>query len=271
MGKSETPVVFHPLMIIALLLALVAVLASIHTLYTLSASWRFTLATRPGELAYAAGFDGFSDEWEQSSGRRAAEIADGVMRLSVEAEDSGVFTPALPVLEDFDLTVTARAVGGPVDNSFGVVFRLANPRSYYAFYISSDGYYKVERSVDGVQKELSNWIASDAIRLADDADGSGTIDTGEAVDNVLRVVADGDRFQFYVNGTRLALCIPDDPNAASTYSAGTCFGGQMRDTLIDSALAAGRIGLGAATTPTGGPGVIVEFDNLVVFGPDPIE
>jgi hypothetical protein len=151
------------------------------------------------------------------------------------------------------------------------VFWLADPHSYYAFYISSDGYYKVERSVDGLQKDLSNWIPSEAIRLADDANGTGTIDEGEAVENTLRVVAYHDRFQFYVNGTRLELCIPDDPDGASTFAAGACVGGQMHDTLTDAALRAGRIGLAAATTVTGGAGVVVEFDNLVIFGTDPIE
>lgn len=231
-------------------------------------TWRYTLNGDSGTLLYAAGFDSnHADEWEQASGRESAQVLDSALRVNIGSDGQGVFAPALPVFTDFDLTVDALPAEGPVDNGFGVLFRLQDPRNYYAFFISSDGYYKVERVINGDKRDISTWIASDTLNLVNDANGSGTIDAGEAQPNTLRVVARGDTFRFYVNGAPLALCIPDSPDGASTYVAGSCIDGTMRDTMTDSTHASGRIALGAVTTPTGGSGVVIDFDNLLTYAP----
>lgn len=231
-------------------------------------TWRYTLSGEAGTLLYAAAFDDtFADEWEQAQGRESAELIDGVLRLSIGVDGDGVFAPALPVFSDFDVSVDAQPLEGPIDNGFGVLFRLQDPANYYALFISSDGYYKVERVVDGLARDISTWIPSEALRIVDDADGSLTVDADEALPNTLRVVARGDTFRFYANGTPLELCIPNAPDGMSTYVAGTCVDGQMRAEWVDELHAAGRIALGAVTTPTGGAGVVVAFDNLLVYAP----
>jgi len=231
-------------------------------------TWRYTLSGEAGELLYAAAFDEtFADEWEQAQGRESAELIDGALRVSIGVDGDGVFAPALPDFADFDVSVDALPLEGPLDNGFGVLFRLQDPANYYALFISSDGYYKVERVVDGVARDISTWIPSEALRVVDDANGSFTVDAGEAQPNTLRVVARGDTFRFYVNGTPLELCIPNAPDGKSTYVAGACVDGEMRAEWVDESHAAGRIALGAVTTPTGGAGVVVAFDNLLVYAP----
>lgn len=230
--------------------------------------WRHPILTgSPGNVLYVATFDGaaagdFNKDWEQASGRLAMTIADGVMRIKVDEELGGVYSVATPYFADFDLTAQARAAAGPEDNGFGIVFRLQDHEnriftddSYYLFLISSDGYYRVSRSTDGEEKILSDWIASDLIHL-----GIGAV-------NTLRVRAESNQFEFFINGSRVSLCVPDDPDAISTYSGDVCIGGSMLDTLQDSAIPAGRVGVGAIATDTGGSGVEVEFDNLVVLAP----
>lgn len=240
------------LLIVIPLLLLVTMIA----LSRAAAGWRYTLPSGPGDVMYVAAFDGFLDEWElYDDGQLAARAADGALRLSADAPNRTPFSVARPILGDFDLRVTATAVGGPLNNAFGVIFRMLDARNYYQFLVSSDGYYQVLRAVDSDTRELSTWIPSDAVRQ------------GLNEPNVLRVVAVGSTFTFYVNGEPVELCVPDDPTARSTYNAisGECMEGEMRATLVDESLPAGHAG--AVVQSFDEPGVVVEFDNLLVVGP----
>jgi hypothetical protein len=207
-----------------------------------------------GDLLYVAAFDDLTDEWQQYDGRLAAQIEAGELRISNGQNDVWAFSIAQPYFADFDLRVEARAVSGPLNNGYGVVFRYLDPRNLYMFLVSSDGYYQVRRVADGEQRELSGWIDSAAVRF-----GVGPV-------NELRVVARGDRFQFYINDQRMPLCVSDDQTAPSLYTAQGCMGGTMRDELIDSSLSLGQIGVVAQTLSE--PDVVAAFDHLLVYSPE---
>jgi hypothetical protein len=131
--------------------------------------------------------------------------------------------------------------------------------NYYMFLMSSDGYYSVWRGTEARSERVSAWIPTDAIVQGLDAD------------NQIRVVAVDDAFRFYINDTPLELCIPDSPDAVSTYAYGTCVDGQMQLVLRDDSTADGQIGMAVDTIqPGGGPGVTVEFDDLSVIYPQAI-
>lgn len=257
----------NPLRRFIFLLALVLVLAAAYVLNRLTANWHYIIPVEPGQVAYIAAFDGFADEWQLYEGVLSAQVLlDGALRLEAGSPNSGPFSAARPYFADFDLRIEAKPVQGPLDNAYGVIFRLedngnSSPAddSYYWFFISSDGYYQVMRVLNGVQKRLSDWIPSPAIR------------PGLGVTNWLRVVATGDTFRFYINNQPVQLCVPDDPAGESTFTAlGECVGGQMLDTLTDGSIAAGKIGLivHAFDKRADEPGVMVDFDNLVIFGPE---
>lgn len=252
------------------LIILAVVFAALLVASRSVASWQHAVVSGDaGALLYAASFDGggadgFNSDWSQYEGRLAAKLDVGQMQVSVGEINSGAYSVASPHFGDFSLQVDAQAAEGPVDNGYGVVFRLQNQDntsvdddSYYLFLVSSDGYYQVSRAINGRQKELSTWIASDAIQQ------------GLNVVNRLRVVAQGDEFRFFVNDTALSLCIPADPNAQSTVNSltGECLGGAMRDSLIDDTILAGQIGVSARSTMSGGEGVVAAFDNLLVYAP----
>lgn len=229
----------------------------------LTSNWHYVVLVEPGVVAYTADFERNLDEWNLSEGRlKAAVTEQGALRLDVGDFNSLPFAETQPHFADFDLRVEARAVSGPLNNAFGVIFRLDNKSNtaftdddFYLFLISSDGYYRVVRSINGVQKDLSTWIPSPLIQ------------PGLDVSNYLRVVAKGDTFQFYINGSLVQLCIPDDPNAQSTFTFdGVCQGGTMQDTLVDASIPSGQIGLAAQTFDESG--VVVDFDNLVILGPE---
>lgn len=241
----------------ALILVGLAVLALVfHSLSRLAADWHYVIPSEPGAVLYVATFDAFLEDWDLYEGRLSAQVENGALVLEANAEHSLPFSAAAPYFDDFDLTVQAQALGGPLNNGFGVVFRLRDPRNYYLFLVSSDGYYRVVREVDGVQRELSTWIPSSAV-----SQGIGAI-------NHLRVVAQDNTFRFFVNGQPLALCLPADPTHYSTYNelTGECQGGSMITTLVDSSIGAGR--LGVIVMALDEPGVRVAFDNLVVYGPE---
>jgi hypothetical protein len=127
-------------------------------------------------------------------------------------------------------------------------------RSHYRFMVSSDGYYSVWREVNGVETVLSAWI------------DSPLVNQGFEEPNRLRVIARGAEFAFYINDQPMPVCIPNDPDGLSTYTgAGECFEGQMLDTLVDDSIPNGRLGVVAQSFSEGG--VVVSYDNLVVYAP----
>ncbi len=241
---------------ILMLISLVIVLAILRSLSEAAADWYYVVPVESGELAYAATFDAALDDWTLYGGRLSAQAAAGVLKIGVDAPNSLPFSTSNLHFADFDLRILARPVAGPADdnNGYGVIFRAQDTANYYLFLISSDGYYQVVRSVAGEQKELSTWIESPLIN------------PGVNVENWLRVIAVDDQFQFFINDEPVALCIPDDPDAISTYVAGTCRDGQMRTTLVDDTLADGQVGVIARTFDN--VGVEVEFDNVLIYGPE---
>ncbi len=236
------------------LLILVMVLLALFFAGQAIESWRYVQPAVPGELLYVATFDDFTDEWRLYGGRLSATIVDSRLRISVDDVQSGPYSEAQPNFTDFDLRVDTTPIDGPLNNAYGIIFRLFDRDTYYLFLVSSDGYYRVSRRVNGTERILSNWIRLPLVR------------EGLNVTNRLRVIARADNFQFYINDQLAQLCIPDDPGAESTYRLGQCIGGTMQDALTDNAITMGQIGVIAQTLDE--PGVVVDFDNLLVFGPE---
>jgi hypothetical protein len=222
----------------------------------------------PGALLFAATFDGEPDSpfnrlWRQYDGRLSARVRDGTLHLQIDDFSAGAYSVVPYLFADFDVSTRARAAAGPEDNGFGLVFRLQDggnqntaDDSYYLFLISSDGYYRVSRVINGQARIVSDWIDSPAVRL-----GIGSV-------NTLRVVGQGDRFAFYINGVRVPLCIPTAPDGISTYALGECIGGALVDTLVDASIAVGRVGVGAVSTESGESGVQVAFEQFIVSAPN---
>jgi hypothetical protein len=230
------------------------ILAGLIYLNGEAANWHYVVPT-DAPVLYAAGFDGFLDEWEQyEDGQLTARAEDGVLRLEIDAPDKIPYSATTHHFSDFDVSATAQALEGPLNNAYGLIFRLIDPDNNYQFLVSSDGYYGVVRRFNGAEKFLSAWI------------DSPIVNQGMNAANDLRVEAQGDSFQFWVNGEAVQLCIPTEASAISTYAAGQCYGGTMEATLNDSAIPAGRLGVIARSFDE--PGVVAQFDNLVVTSPD---
>ena len=253
-------------------LGLLAALAALTGTSRLAANLRFVADGAAGALLYAADFDSPDDSLALSEGSGSARLQDGVLRLEPGGPNRLVYTVTGPELADFELEVETRALAGPLDNGFGVLFRLQQQRSlplaeafglpatggaagmsYYLILASSDGYYQLLRTLSGRQQVLSAWIPSPFIRQ------------GIGVSNRMIVRAKGPELAFFINDRQLEFCIPDDSSDSSTWVAGECLGGQMHSTVRDDLLLEGRVALAAQSMHEAG--VLLAFDNLLLRMP----
>ena len=272
----------------AVLLAFALIAANL--IYASQVSRDHVLDGSPGELLYVSAFSGFSDEWDLYDGQQSAKIVEGQLELRVTAPQTATWSSARPRFREFDLSVSVTAIEGPIDNAMGIVFQaksledgacdlpavilcgidqfvpLAGAVIHRAvgetdsevrlsFLISSDGYYSLRKESAGKTQLLSAWIASPHIKQG----------LGEA--NRIRIIARDSSYRFLINGAPLSLCIPFDAGATSTFYGGECIEGEMREFYRPDSFRSGRLGLIAQSTASGGGGVVVRFDNVLVYSP----
>ncbi len=214
----------------------------------------------PQTILYATTFDGgmFAEQWLQQD-RRGGTISPQADALWLTLDQNAPVPLSIQSVmrhrfRDFDYTVKAQVLEGPLNNAFGVVFRYIDPQHYHRFYISSDGYYQLTaQTLDG-NRIISTWIDSPAI-----AQGVGT------AQNKLRVVSRANVFSFYVNDQLLPLCIPNDATAQSTYYAGECQGGALQESYRLPEPLYGQIGVFIETVSESG--VSVAFDDVLIQTP----
>jgi len=242
-------------------LVLIIVLVAVYQLSRLAGEWHYVVPVEPGELIYTETFDDSGADWTlyDSNTSSTASAVNGVLRLSVGESQTLFWSQANPYFGDFDFTVEARPAESPPTGAvYGVIFRQIDSLNFYAFFISSDGLYKIIRVNDGFRRTISNWHAVPVINQ------------GENVVNRLRVIGYEDTFQFFINDEQVELCIPDSPDGESTPLAdGECEGGTWQTTLVDDTNAFGQIGVVIQAEPD--PDAVVDFDNIVVYGPQSIE
>ncbi len=126
--------------------------------------------------------------------------------------------------------VEATQIDGPLDNGYGMMFRVdSDTNSFYLFEVSGDGYIWVGVCQNSCEQEQAlagdGWIASDAVRQ------------GLNATNVLRVRAEGGNLIFFVNEQEVAR-------------------------VTDTTLGRGDIGIMVETLGEGN--VLVAFDNFTV-------
>ena len=182
-----------------------------------------------GDLLYSDDFSSSKSGWYTStSGDFLAIYKNGRYHLTqVSANVWGrAFSPDRLNFSDFILEIEATKEAGPDDNALGVMVREINSSDYYAFLLSSDGYYQIAKLENNSWAYVSDWAKSSAIK------------TGNAT-NLVKVVCNGDKLSFYANDVKLT-----DYN--------------------DSSFAYGHIGLYTGTQSEGN--VTIGFDNLKVWG-----
>jgi hypothetical protein len=177
--------------------------------------------------------DAFSDPnsgWDRV--QREEGITDydrGTYRILVNQPQHDYWANPGRSFGDVRVDVDATKAGGPDDNDFGVICRYQDAQNFYAFLVSSDGFYGILKYSDGGSEALGTdgMAASDAIRQ------------GKAT-NQLRVECVGDELRLFANG-------------------------ELVHSVTDSSFGAGDVGLIAGTYDTSGTDI--RFDNFVVYQP----
>lgn len=178
----------------------------------------------------------FADDFSQDNGLwetfiedgATAQLVDGQLALANNLPSRVTISVAALNVADFDLTVEATFVEGGSANSYGVLFRYLNDKSFYRLDFTDDGYWGVSRRMD------ENWISISELAA------SPALHTGLNAQNLIRLTAQGDTFTVYANGRPLG-------------------------TVTDSAIEIGRLGVFVSTFDD--PTVQARFDNVRVIKP----
>lgn len=224
-------------------------------------------AVAEGGILYQTTFEEDAvDSWTiVNDGTLQTFISDGQLIVDVNSfGDRSGFSDLNLLFDDFVLQVDTSKVAGPDDNGIFVVFRLQDVNNYNRFDISSDGFYALTTSRDGILETVSEFHVEPSIQ----AEGINTI----------RIIAVGNEFQFFVNENPVSLCVNPDPTVFPLWEnaldpASACLGGDIVTTWVNEDFANGRIGLGAQGF-AGFDGeqetaalATIAFDNLIISEP----
>jgi hypothetical protein len=175
----------------------------------------------------ACGWDEFDEE--------GASAAYGISDYMISVHQPNTSAVAVPGARFSDVLVEAEVQlqEGSADNNFGLLCRYQDLDHFYAFLISSDGYYAIVRVVGGEDFQV---LSGDGLHLMP----SEAIDTEQGATNEIRALCQGDNLTLFVNGRQLA-------------------------SVLDSQLGYGDVGFIASSY--GEAPVRVHFDNMVVLDP----
>jgi hypothetical protein len=124
-------------------------------------------------------------------------VDNGVYQMLVKSSYGIYYAFAGQTFTDGIYEVEATQVDGPVNNGYGLLFRLdESTNSFYAFEVSGDGYVWIGKCTNLCNDETitlvgGDWFHSPAVR------------TGLQATNHLQVVVKGNRMTYYVNSVEV--------------------------------------------------------------------
>lgn len=139
----------------------------------------------------ACGWDEY-DEDNASAGYRGSEFFVAVHQPNTSA----VAFPGA-TFADVSIQAEVRLESGTSDNNFGLLCRFQDMDNFYAFLISSDGYYAIAKVVDGAAYTI---LSGDEFHLMPTEEI--LVDAGAT--NEMHAICAGDQLTLYVNGQQLA-------------------------------------------------------------------
>lgn len=147
---------------------------------------------------YLETFDSAGNWGVGSSADVDGQVVNGVYELHVKDNHGLYLASAGENFAEGSYSVEATQIGGPLNNGYGLLFRLDEASdTFYAFEVSGDGYVWVGY--------CSNLCLDQSIALAGgDWFRSPAVKTGLHETNKLRVVTEGPQMTFYVNGQEVA-------------------------------------------------------------------
>ncbi len=178
---------------------------------------------------YEQTFDSAGNWLKGSTDEVIGSVVNGVYDLYVPAENGIFWATGGETFTDGTYEVEATQTEGPLNNGYGMLFRVNNETDdFYLLEVSGDGYVWIGHCADGCSSVETlvegGWFQSTAVKQ------------GLHQTNYLRVVAEGPSMVFFVNGVAVGR-------------------------ISDATLGSGDIGLFVETLGEGG--VRVAFDNFL--------
>ena len=183
-----------------------------------------------GSGIYEESFDAAGKWGSGTSADVDGQVAEGVYDMLVKSNQGMYLATAGENFGDGTYELDATQIEGPLNNGYGLLFRVDEASdSFYAFEVSGDGYIWIGFCRDLCESEAIALVGGDWFR-------SPAVKTGLHETNNLKVIADGSRMTFFVNGLEVGRA-------------------------IDDRLAEGDVAV--AVESLGEPGVRVVFDNFI--------
>ena len=164
------------------------------------------MATACSALGVGAYQDSFDDAGLWGTGISAdveGQISNGAYELFVKSNQGVYMATAGRNFGDGVYEVDATQVAGPLNNGYGLLFRVdEDDDSFYAFEVSGDGYVWIGYCSGLCKTEAVALVGRDWFR-------SPAVKTGLQETNHLKVVVKGIRMTFFVNGLEVGRAVDD--------------------------------------------------------------
>lgn len=152
-------------------------------------------------ILYGDDFTNQTSGWQTENNYRGSYVAyeHQGLRIFVNEAQYDFWSTSGYRAGDARIAVDASKLGGPDDNYYGVICRLVDNKNFYAFLISSDGYYGILKVKEGLYHLISgsHMDFSDQINI-----GRGT--------NRVRGDCIGTNLILYVNGVQFVQIQDED-------------------------------------------------------------
>jgi hypothetical protein len=131
------------------------------------------------------------------------QVIDGAYELFVKSNQGVYMATAGKSFGDGVYEVDAAQVEGPLNNGYGLLFRVDEADdSFYAFEVSGDGYVWIGYCTELCEAESIALVGGDWFR-------SPAVKTGLQETNNLKVIVNGIRMTFLVNGLEVGRAVDD--------------------------------------------------------------
>ena len=135
--------------------------------------------------------------WEGEDTEAKVWFEDGTYNLRVKKEEFAQHLKCeAATFRNFSLDIDATQKEGPNNNAYGVLFRYINSANFYWFVITGNG------EIHFKKQEKGKWVNIKYISGNSGWQKCAQVKTGNSA-NHIRVVADRNKFTFYVNGEKV--------------------------------------------------------------------
>ncbi len=150
-----------------------------------------TTNTTASKTILFEGFNNNNNNWSEiNSSDNYASVQNGDYIVERKIS-SGGYAPTIKkyidTKRDFRITAQIKKVSGVNNNGFGIVFGRKDTDNQNQFFISSDGSYIINKTVNGKRTYIKEWTSSSHIK------------TGNGSYNYLKVQKVGSKYKFYIN------------------------------------------------------------------------